>query len=327
MPNHATALLVPAAVAFAVSATVVWTLLKMRAGRLALDPPGARSLHATPLPRVGGIGILAGIVAAALYSAYDVPAPIAFAFFAVVAVSFIDDLRGLSAGMRLSVHLAAAALATTSLLGASAPWLSLVPAALAIAWMANLYNFMDGSDGLASGMAVLGFAACALAALLQGDAAFAAMNLAVAAAAAGFLCFNFPPARVFMGDAGSLPLGFLAAVSGLDGWVRGYWPVWFGVLVFSPFIVDATVTLAKRLARGERVWRAHREHYYQRLVRCGWGHRKTALAGYALMTACGALALLGARLPGAAQALLLAFAGAAYLGMVIVLERKLHAIP
>lgn len=327
MPIHATALLVPAAIAFAVSATVVWILLKTRAGRLALDQPGVRSLHATPVPRIGGIGILAGIVTAAIYSAYDAPAPIAIALMAVAAVSLIDDLRGLSAGMRFPVHLAAAVLAAVSLLEATAPWFWLLPAALAIAWMANLYNFMDGSDGLASGMAVLGFATCALAALLQGDAAFAAMNLAIAAAAAGFLCFNFPPARVFMGDAGSLPLGFLAAVSGIDGWVRGYWPVWFGVLVFSPFIFDSTATLVKRLLRGERIWRAHREHYYQRLVRCGWGHRKTALAGYALMTACGALALLGTSLSGATQALLLGFAGAAYLGMVLVLERKLHAVP
>jgi UDP-GlcNAc:undecaprenyl-phosphate GlcNAc-1-phosphate transferase len=327
MPNHATALLVPAAVAFAVSAGVVWMLLKTRAGKLALDIPNARSLHATAVPRVGGIGILAGILAAAIYAGYDTPAPITIAFMAVVAVSLVDDLRGLNAVMRLCIHLTAAVLAAVSLLGAPVPWPWLLSATLAIAWMANLYNFMDGSDGLAGGMAVLGFFACAMAAVLGGDIAFAAMNLAIAAAAAGFLWFNFPPARVFMGDAGSVPLGFLAAVSGIDGWVRGNWPVWFGVLVFSPFIFDATVTLAKRLVRGERLWQAHCEHYYQRLVRYGWGHRKTALAGYALMIACGALAFLGATLSGAAQATLLVIAGSAYLGIVLLLERKLHAVP
>jgi UDP-N-acetylmuramyl pentapeptide phosphotransferase/UDP-N-acetylglucosamine-1-phosphate transferase len=176
-------------------------------------------------------------------------------------------------------------------------------------------------------MAVFGFSACATAAVIGGDVAFAAMNLAIAAAAAGFLWFNFPPARVFMGDAGSVPLGFLAAVASIEGWVRGNWPLWFGVLVFSPFILDATVTLAKRLVRGERVWQAHREHYYQRLVRCGWGHRKTALAGYALMLACGMLALWGTALSAAAQAALLVIAGAAYVGIVFILERKLHAVP
>jgi UDP-N-acetylmuramyl pentapeptide phosphotransferase/UDP-N-acetylglucosamine-1-phosphate transferase len=327
MPFYATALLAPAAVAFAVSATVVWMLLKTHAGRFALDKPNARSLHATAVPRVGGIGILAGILAAAIYAAHDTSAPLTIAFTAVVAVSLVDDLRGLNAVMRLPIHLAAAALAAVSLLGAHAPWPWLLSATLAIAWMANLYNFMDGSDGLAGGMAVFGFSACAMAAVIGGDVAFAAMNLAIAAAAAGFLWFNFPPARVFMGDAGSVPLGFLAAVSGIDGWVRGNWPLWFGVLVFSPFILDATVTLAKRLVRGERIWQAHCEHYYQRLVRCGWGHRKTALAGYALMVACGALALLGAYLSATAQATLLVIAGAAYLGIVLILERKLHAVP
>jgi UDP-N-acetylmuramyl pentapeptide phosphotransferase/UDP-N-acetylglucosamine-1-phosphate transferase len=327
MPPYATALLAPAAVAFAVSAAVVWMLLKTRAGRFALDQPNARSLHSTAMPRVGGIGILAGILAAAVYAAYDTSALLAIALMTFVSVSLVDDLRGLNAVVRLPIHLAAAALAAVSLFGAHAPWPWLVSATLAIAWMANLYNFMDGSDGLAGGMAVIGFSTCAMVAVIGEDAAFAAMNLAIAAAAAGFLWFNFPPARVFMGDAGSVPLGFLAAVSGIDGWVRGDWPLWFGALVFSPFILDATVTLAKRLVRGERIWQAHYEHYYQRLVRCGWGHRKTALAGYALMVACGALAFLGATLSATAQATLLMIAGSAYLGIVLILEHKLHAVP
>ena len=327
MLSYATVLLAPAAVAFVVSATVVWILLRTRAGRLALDQPNARSLHAIAVPRVGGIGILAGILAAATYAAHDTSAPLAIAFVAVVAVSLVDDLRGVNAAMRLFIHLAAAALAAAALLGTDAPWEWLLSATLAIAWMANVYNFMDGSDGLAGGMAVCGFSTFALAAVIGGDPAFAATNLAIAAAAAGFLCFNFPPARVFMGDAGSVPLGFLAAVAGLGGWVRGNWPLWFGVLVFSPFILDATVTLVKRLVRGERVWQAHCEHYYQRLVRCGWGHRKTALAGYAVMLACGAMALWGASLSTTAQAILLAIAGAAYLGIVLFLERRLHAAP
>ena len=130
-----------------------------------------------------------------------------------------------------------------------------------------------------------------------------------------------------MGDAGSIPLGFLAGGFGLAGWQAGVWPAWFPVLVFSPFIVDASVTLMRRALRRQRIWQAHCEHYYQRLVRSGWGHRKTALAGYALMLACGAVAFLGASLPAAAQATLLVIAGAAYLGIVLILERKLHAVP
>lgn len=95
-----------------------------------------------------------------------------------------------------------------------------------------------------------------------------------------------------MGDSGSIPLGFLAAAFGMQGWKNGLWPAWFPLLVFSPFVVDATVTLLKRLSRGEKIWQAHREHYYQRLIRMGFGHRNTALAEYALMIAAGTTGLV-----------------------------------
>ncbi|HYN54929.1 MAG TPA: hypothetical protein VES38_09510, partial [Methylotenera sp.] len=98
-----------------------------------------------------------------------------------------------------------------------------------------------------------------------------------------FLLFNFHPAKIFMGDSGSIPLGFLAGSIGVYGYFQSLWPVWFPVLVFSPFIIDATVTLIKRLLAGEKVWQAHRSHYYQRLVQMGWGHRTTAIAEYVLM--------------------------------------------
>ena len=100
-----------------------------------------------------------------------------------------------------------------------------------------------------------------------------------------------------MGDAGSIPLGFLAGAIGLLGWQRGLWPLWFPVLVFSCFVLDATVTLLKRLLRGERVWEAHREHYYQRLIQMGWSHQKTALVEYAIMLASGGVAMVATHRP------------------------------
>jgi UDP-N-acetylmuramyl pentapeptide phosphotransferase/UDP-N-acetylglucosamine-1-phosphate transferase len=100
------------------------------------------------------------------------------------------------------------------------------------------------------------------------------------------LLFNFDPARVFLGDAGSIPLGFLAGALGLWGWQTAAWPLWFPLLVFSPFIVDATVTLLRRALRGKKVWQAHHDHAYQRLVRSGWSHRRLAWAAYLLMAAC-----------------------------------------
>jgi UDP-N-acetylmuramyl pentapeptide phosphotransferase/UDP-N-acetylglucosamine-1-phosphate transferase len=119
----------------------------------------------------------------------------------------------------------------------------------------------------------------------------AAVNWTIASAALGFLWFNFPPARVFMGDAGSIPLGFMAGALGALGWEQQAWPAWFPVLVFSPFLVDASATMLRRGLRGEKIWHAHKSHYYQRLVRLGLTHRQLALVEYGLMVAVAASAL------------------------------------
>jgi UDP-N-acetylmuramyl pentapeptide phosphotransferase/UDP-N-acetylglucosamine-1-phosphate transferase len=193
--------------------------------------------------------------------------------------------------------------------------------AVSMAWMTNLYNFMDGADGLAGGMALIGFSTYAIAAWLAGDPAFALANVCVAAGAVAFLLFNFPPARVFMGDAGSVPLGFLAGALGLQGWAQGLWPVWFPAVVFAPFAADATVTLLRRAARGERIWQAHRTHYYQRVILLGWSHRRTALAEYALMAVSAAVAALAARGAWAVQALLLAGLAVLYFGAGVYVDR------
>src|SRR6185436_356022 len=106
----------------------------------------------------------------------------------------------------------------------------------------------------------------------------------------------------FLGDVGSIPLGFLAGGLGLLGWRNDLWPLWFPLLVFGPFIGDATLTLVRRLLRRERVWHAHREHYYQRMVRMGFGHRGTAWTAYAVMALCAGAALVGRGQPPAMQA-------------------------
>jgi len=190
-----------------------------------------------------------------------------------------------SVGVRFAGHLIAAV--ATIYVFPDLPgwmWWLLVPALI---WMTNLYNFMDGSDGLAGGMALFGFASLGVAAWVGGAAAYAMLNFVIAAAAAGFLLLNFPPARVFLGDSGAIPLGYLAASLGLAGWATGVWPLAFPLLVFSPFIVDASLTLLRRGLAGEKVWRAHRSHYYQRLIRMGWSHRRLALTEYVLMAASG----------------------------------------
>jgi UDP-N-acetylmuramyl pentapeptide phosphotransferase/UDP-N-acetylglucosamine-1-phosphate transferase len=179
---------------------------------------------------------------------------------------------------------------------------------------------MDGSDGLAGGMAVAGFSFYGVAAWASGNPDFALANFSIAAAAAGFLVFNFHPARIFLGDVGSVPLGFLAAALGILGYLQGNWTWWYPPLVFAPFIVDASVTLARRTLRMEKVWQAHRDHYYQRLVQMGWGHRKTALAEYGLMAASGAAALAGLRLPASSQWAMLVAAALVYAAMIVLVE-------
>src|SRR5688500_16922772 len=284
----------PGILSFVVAFVAVRLLLGPLA-RFALDQPTERSLHERPVPRTGGVAVLLGIASAValLQGAYWLPLALALV---LAALSLVDDLRDMPTPVRLIAHLTAAAVLVGSALWPAHP-LEVVLLVLAITWITNLYNFMDGSDGLAGGMALIGFGTYALAAYVAGDAVLAALCVAVAAAAAAFLVHNFPPARIFLGDVGSIPLGFLAGALGLLGWREGLWPLWFPVLVFGPFIGDATITLLRRLARRERVWQAHRDHYYQRLVRMGFGHRGTALIGYAAMAGCAGMALFGRTQP------------------------------
>ena len=274
-----------------VLAFVAVRLLLTRFARFALDRPNERSLHEHPVPRTGGIAVLLGIAAAAPFGDAELWLPLGLALVLAV-ISFVDDLTGLPVTLRLGAHLVAAGVLVWYLLSPIYLWQAAL-LVLGIAWLTNLYNFMDGSDGLAAGMTVIGFATYTVAAALAGAAGLATTCLCIAAAAAAFLVFNFHPARIFLGDVGSIPLGFLAGALGIVGWNAEAWPLWFPLTVFAPFIADATLTLGRRLLRRERVWLAHRDHYYQRMVRSGLGHRGTAYVAYALMVLCAVTGLAG----------------------------------
>nr|WP_205194838.1 glycosyltransferase family 4 protein [Burkholderia sp. Ax-1719] len=270
--------------ALALCAAILGVLLVTGlAWRLATDVPNARSLHTRPTPRIGGWGVVPAVLLAIVVLAPSLWVVAAGVLF-LAAVSQVDDRRGLPARARFAAHFIAV-LALIVACPAALPWWCLVGLAFLMLWLVNLYNFMDGSDGLAGGMALFGFGGYALAALLGPHpvAALGWVSAATAGAAGGFLLFNFHPARIFLGDAGSIPFGFLAGALGYWGWQTGAWPIWFPALMFAPFIGDASVTLIKRLLRGEKFWQAHREHYYQRLVRAGFGHAATALAWYLVM--------------------------------------------
>ena len=304
-----------AALAFAVSAVSAAALARARV--LPMDVPNPRSLHERPVPRTGGLAVLLGLAAGVL--AGGLPsgghaAWVAGAVAGAAAASFLDDVRGLAPAARLLVHalaagavVAGAGLAIPRLvvpfagdvpLGALAAPLSV----LALVWMANLYNFMDGMDGFAASMTILGAATFGVAFLRAGDGAGAAVAFCLAAAAAGFLLLNRPPARLFLGDVGAVPVGFLVGVLGLRGASRGAFDAALPLIAFAPFVVDATVTLLRRLARGERVWEPHRSHWYQRLVLAGLPPRRVLALEIACMASSGALALAWQRAGDGARA-------------------------
>jgi UDP-N-acetylmuramyl pentapeptide phosphotransferase/UDP-N-acetylglucosamine-1-phosphate transferase len=249
------------------------------------DQPNSRSLHADPRLRIGGLIMVPAFLACASWLEPARFAALVLPCLLVFGISLADDLHSRPIAVRLAVHVVAALLAT------GVPTPAGMLGALAIVWSCNLFNFMDGADGLAGGMAAIGFGALGLVAAMAGHHGLAGLCLALASAALGFLAWNFPPARIFMGDAGSVPLGFLAGALSWQGAAEGAWPLAVPLLVFSPFWIDASVTLLRRVARGERFWEAHRAHYYQRLVLAGWSHRRLAVAAYCLMLACAIAAL------------------------------------
>ena len=300
-------------------------LLHSKVGREIQDIPNERSLHDTPIPRIGGAGLMAGVLSAWALMPMSLAWWVVLPLLALFAVSLLDDMRGLPVRQRLLAHIAAAGiLVLGSGMAAQGVMLALA-VVVCVVWMTNLYNFMDGSDGLAGGMAFFGFTMYGVAALMHGDDIQAMLNFSVGAAALGFLYYNFYPAKVFMGDAGSIPLGFLAAAMGLWGWQLERWPAWFPLMVFSPFVVDASVTLLKRSVRGAKITEAHREHYYQRLVQIGWGHRKVALFAYALMLAAGVSAIWGMRQPAEVSWLLFLMWGGIYALLMLILDWRWQA--
>lgn len=300
--------------------TLLLTLiLTLNKEGLLQDIPNERSLHVEPIPRTGGIALMAGIMSGWVLMVQSWAWWIVLPTLGMFVLSLVDDMRSLTARTRLIGHFAAAIMV---LAGAGIDWMWWLPVMFFIVWMTNLYNFMDGSDGLAGGMALFGFSFYGIAGLMHGDETFAMMNFSVGAASLGFLYHNFHPAKVFMGDAGSIPLGFLAAAFGVWGWQQGCWPFWFPILVFSPFTVDATVTLFKRARHRENLAQAHRSHYYQRLVQMGWGHRNTAIIEYVLMFLSGSSALWGISMDAQGQGNLLAWWAAIYLGLSMWIDRR-----
>lgn len=285
------------ALAIVFSATAL-VLLRTRSESLPLALPNARGLHSEPVPRIGGVAIWAGWLPIAIGEPPPVCGPWTLwlaAWVAVAAVSLGDDWLGIRVSVRLVAHALAAILVAGVIASCAGDTLEhratvAVIATAVVLWGTNLYNFMDGSDGLATLMAITGFTAYAVAVGLGDREPWAAYG-AIAAAALPFFAVNRPRASMFLGDVGAAPLGFLASAFAVDRIAHGHWPAWFPALVFLPFLLDATLTLMRRLVAGEPVWLAHRSHYYQRLHQLGFGHGGTLAVYGTLMVACAATAV------------------------------------
>lgn len=260
---------------FATGRVVAWL------GRAAiLDHPNDRSSHAVPTPRGGGIGLLVALLPAwGLIAALD-RGPgwrwVALAGAVMLAlISWRDDRGSLPARWRLAVQFvavlpAAALLPGPVLQGWVPPWMDFAFVVLAWVWFANLYNFMDGIDGITGVETAAVGAGMAIVAALAAGPGESAIGLALAAAAAAFLAWNWHPAKVFLGDVGSVPLGYLAGGALLALASQGLWAP--ALILPLYYLTDATLTLARRLLRGVPVWQAHREHFYQRATQNGLSH-------------------------------------------------------
>lgn len=279
-----------AGVSFALTAG----LRRYALARSLMDVPNDRSSHSVPTPRGGGVAIVLSYIVALcmLYGCRLMSSDTFIAFLGAGSVTavigFLDDHGHIAARWRLLAHFLSAGwgvywlggLAPFALFGFSIDpgWIGHFLAVVYLVWMLNLYNFMDGIDGIASLEAITVCFGGVLIYWFSGNSDLAWPAVLLAACVAGFLCWNFPPAKIFMGDAGS---GFLGVVLGLLS-LQAAWIapdlLWGWLILLGVFIVDATFTLLRRLLRGDKVYEAHRSHAYQFASRSHGGHMPVALA-------------------------------------------------
>ncbi len=287
-------LLLLVAIVFAITFCLCWLLLRYAAALNLIDVPNQRSSHLVPKARGGGVAFALTFLASllVLVTNADVDNHLLIAVLGagtVVAVlGFLDDFTDVSIRWRLLGHFSSAAWALYWLGGLplvqvfgyafDLGLIGNVLAAVYIVWLLNLYNFMDGIDGIASVEAICVCLGGAVLYLLLSADNLAQVPILLAAAVTGFLCWNFPPARIFMGDAGSGFLGLILAVLSLQAAWFAAELLWSWVILLGVFVVDATFTLLRRLLRGDKVYEAHRSHAYQYASRQYAAHRPVTLA-------------------------------------------------
>lgn len=291
------------------SAVAVRVARSLALKRALLDLPNERSSHTQPVPRLGGAAFVPVVLVAVGvgWGGMGLPGVVSLSFFggcaALFGVSLLDDFRSLPTTIRFSVQFAAAfgILGAIAVCDSSLPGLSVVsrPSSVVSLWpsallvlclsgllasiwivgLLNIYNFLDGIDGIAGLQAVIGGLAWWIIARELGAPAAAVLGSVLAAGALGFLTLNWPPAKIFMGDAGSTVIGFSFGFLPLLVWVEARGTADFGrflvaaALVVWPFLADGTFTIFRRLKNRENIFQAHRSHLYQRLVIAGVSHQ------------------------------------------------------
>ncbi len=326
----------------ALSCLLTWGALAHARRLDLLAHPEERSSHTVPTPSGTGVGLAAAIVVALLFVMFQFKEPEALwlvgGVLCLSAAGFCDDARALRPGVKFGVVLAAAWFSCRVGLvhGVELPGLAELPFAwlalpLTLFWLVgftNAFNFMDGTNGIAGLTAVVTGAALAVFGLRAGDTILMSLGLVTAGASIGYLPWNFPKARLFMGDAGSLPLGLLVASGIARAAGTGALPFAAGVLLVGPFVFDTTFTLIRRALRGERLSEAHREHLYQRFARLAGGHEPSALLFAILASGCAVLGLEYASRGTLGQVLSLLgplVAMLLFAGLVTALERRRDA--
>jgi Fuc2NAc and GlcNAc transferase len=299
------------ALSLAISAAGVWGSIRIARRVGAMDVPNERSSHSLPVPRTGGVPMVAAaalvfcgwvfLVAGGAIAQKGLPYTFLFALMMFL-LGFYDDLRDLSPLFRFLVQFVSALL-FLFFLSALLPefslwkwavprWAWVVPGAFWVVWMLNLYNFMDGIDGLAGGEAAVASSFFFLVFAHYGQSGWAVANVVVAAASMGFLVHNWPPARIFMGDAGSAFLGAFYGMQSVVAALSTDVPFLVLVLPFGNFILDTTFTLLRRMIGGEKWYQAHRSHVYQRMTDLGMTHGNVTSIELLLVAAsCAAAAL------------------------------------
>lgn len=255
------------------------TIVALRKRTVLMDFPSLRSNHAAPVPRGGGVPVVFALVICLLLA--DVSYVVVLGIFLLAAVSLLDDIIGVPIWVRLLVQILAVGLVLSiwkvPVIGHGLPlWLDKLILAVLWMWFTNLFNFMDGIDGIsAAEMVAIGAGLCFVTVMAGAfPHTLFSYGVIIAAAGAGFLWWNWHPAKIFLGDVGSIPIGFMLGYVLLVAAAKGF--VWPAVILPAYYVLDSTITITKRLLQGKKIWLAHSEHYYQQAVRAGIPHGTVA---------------------------------------------------